>query len=140
MSNINERNKPKRGDELLMFSNALLTHLIISFSLLGGVQLFAMIKMLGLLKQDMSSNQNLWAWHGYQVSMRVLELTLCTLLAVIATTPLRSDHNNSPGLEASPGKVLDNKVVDNKVVDHKVFHNKVVDNKVSSDCHYTASI
>ena len=95
--------------------------------------------MLGLLKQDMSSNQNLWAWHGYQVSMRVLELTLCTLLAVIATTPLRSDHNNSPGLEASPGKVLDNKVVDNKVVDHKVFHNKVVDNKVSSDCHYTAS-
>ena len=117
-----------------------LTPLILSFSLLGGVQLFAMIKMLGLLKQDMSSSQNLWAWHGYQVSMRVLELTLCTLLAVIATTPLRSDHNNSPGLEASPGKVLDNKVVDNKVVDHKVFHNKVVDNKVSSDCHYTASI
>ena len=116
-----------------MFSNALLTHLILSFSLLGGVQLFAMIKMLGLLKQDMSSSQNLWAWHGYQVSMRVLELTLCTLLAVIATTPLRSDHNNSPGLEASPGKVLDNKVVGNKVVDHKVFHNKVVDNKVSSD-------
>ena len=140
MSNINEIDKPKRGDELLMFSNALLTHLILSFSLLGGVQLFAMIKMLGLLKQDMSSSQNLWAWHGYQVSMRVLELTLCTLLAVIATTPLRSDHNNSPGLEASPGKVLDNKVVDNKVVYHKVFHNKVVDNKVSSDCHYTASI
>ena len=135
MSNTNEINKPKRGDEILMFSNALLTPLILSFSLLGGVQLFAMIKMLGLLKQDMSSNQNLWAWHGYQVSMRVLELTLCTLLAVIATTPLRSDHNNSPGLEASPGKVLDN-----KVVDHKVFHNKVVDNKVSSDCHYTASI
>ena len=23
---------------------------------------------------------------------------------VIATTPLRSDHNSSPGLEASPGK------------------------------------
>ena len=87
--------------------------------------------------------------------MRVLELTLCTLLAVIATTPLRSDHNNSPGLEASPGKVLDNKVLDNKVannkvadkkvidnkgVDNKVVDNKVVDNKVSSDCHYTASI
>ena len=61
---------------------------IFIYSLLGGVQLFAMIKMLGLLKQDMSSNQNMWAWHGYQVSMRVLELTLCTLLAVIATTPL----------------------------------------------------
>ena len=79
---------------------------IFNYSLLGGVQLFAMIKMLGLLKQDMSSNQNMWAWHGYQVSMRVLELTLCTLLAVIATTPLRSDHNNSPGLEASPGKAI----------------------------------
>ena len=26
-----------------------------------------------------------------QLSMRVLELALCTLLAVIATTPLRSD-------------------------------------------------
>ena len=132
-------------NELLLFSVAHLTPLTLFFSLLGGVQLFAMIKMLGLLKQDMSSNQNLWAWHGYQVSMRVLELTLCTLLAVIATTPLRSDHNNSPGLEASPGKVLDNKVLDNKVAnnkvaDKKVIDNKVVDNKVSSDCHYTASI
>ena len=78
-------------------------------SLLGGVQLFAMIKMLGLIKQDMSPNQNQWAWYGfvyifvsclftiflfhfrygYQVSMRILEVTLCTLLAVIATTPLR---------------------------------------------------
>lgn len=60
-------------------------------SLLGGIQLFAMIKMLGLIKQDMSASQNEWAWYGYQVSMRVLEVTLCTLLAVIATTPLRSD-------------------------------------------------
>ena len=67
---------------------------------------------------------------------------------MIATTPLQSDHNNSPGLEASPGKVLDNKVLDNKVadnkiadnkvIDNKVVDNKVVDNKVSSDCHYTA--
>ena len=83
-------------------------------SLMGGVQLFGMIKMLGLQKADMSSQQNEWAWYGYQVgtliaqtciknvyhnrsfylmqlSMRVLELALCTLLAVIATTPLRSD-------------------------------------------------
>lgn len=77
--------------------------LFLYFSLLGGVQLFAMIKMLGLLKQDMSPSQNQWAWYGYQVSMRVLEVTICTLLAVIATTPLRSDPNN----EGSPGSNLD---------------------------------
>ena len=74
------------------------------FSLLGGVQLFAMIKMLGLIKQDMSPNQNEWAWYGYQVSMRILEVTLCTLLAIIATTPLRSESNP---MEASPGSTLD---------------------------------
>ena len=66
-------------------------------SLLGGVQLFSMIKMLGLVKEDMSSNQNEWAWYGYQVSMRILEVTLCTLLAVIATTPLRSDAQYAMG-------------------------------------------
>ena len=47
--------------------------------------------MLGLIKQDMSQQQNEWAWYGYQVSMRVLEVSICTLLAVIATTPLRSE-------------------------------------------------
>ena len=36
-------------------------------SLMGGVQLFGMIKMLGLQKADMSSQQNEWAWYGYQV-------------------------------------------------------------------------
>ena len=36
--------------------------------------------------------------------VRILELTLCTLLAVIATTPLQSDHNSNPGLEASHDK------------------------------------
>lgn len=40
---------------------------VLFFSLLGGVQLFAMIKMLGLLKEDMSPHQNEWAWYGYQV-------------------------------------------------------------------------
>ena len=40
---------------------------LIHCSLLGGVQLFGMIKMLGLLKEDMSSTQNEWAWYGYQV-------------------------------------------------------------------------
>ena len=62
-----------------------------------------MIKMLGLIKQDMSPNQNEWAWYGYQVSMRILEVTLCTLLAIIATTPLRSESNP---VEASPGSTL----------------------------------
>ena len=63
-----------------------------------------MIKMLGLLKEDMSKAQNEWAWYGYQVSMRILEVTLCTLLAVIATTPLRSEAPGlgGHGLEASP--------------------------------------
>ena len=42
---------------------------LIHCSLLGGVQLFGMIKMLGLLKEDMSSTQNEWAWYGYQVRL-----------------------------------------------------------------------
>ena len=63
-----------------------------------------MIKMLGLIKQDydLSPTQNQWAWYGYQVSMRLLEVTLCTLLAIIATTPLRSGEN-----DASPASNLD---------------------------------
>ena len=77
-------------------------------SLLGGVQLFAMIKMLGLQlvdiekqylnRPDLNQQQNIWA--AYQVSMRVLEVTICTLLAVIATTPLRSDFEGDmdPGM------------------------------------------
>ena len=36
-------------------------------SLMGGVQLFGMIKMLGLQKADMSPQQNEWTWYGYQV-------------------------------------------------------------------------
>jgi hypothetical protein len=50
----------------------LLTIIIFCSSLLGGVQLFGMIKMLGLLKEDMTSSQNEWAWYGYQVNV-----TLC---------------------------------------------------------------
>ena len=41
-------------------------------SLMGGVQLFGMIKMLGLQKADMSSQQNEWAWYGYQVRSKNL--------------------------------------------------------------------
>lgn len=65
-----------------------------------------MIKMLGLIKQDydMSPTQNQWAWYGYQVSMRILEVTLCTLLAIIATTPLRSDDQVN---STSPGSTLE---------------------------------
>ena len=55
-----------------------------------------MIKMLGLIEEDyfsvQNSRQNKRAWEGYQISMRILEATLCTLLAIIATTPLRYDQ------------------------------------------------
>ncbi|TRY80477.1 hypothetical protein TCAL_02976 [Tigriopus californicus] len=73
-------------------------------SLMGGVQLFGMIKMLGLQKVDMSPRQNEWAWFGYQVAMRILEVTICTLLAVITTTPLRSEPPNSS--PSPPSKFL----------------------------------
>ena len=49
-------------------------------------------------------NKFLGNYDVYNKVVKVLELTLCTLLVVIATTPLRSDHNSSPDLEASPGK------------------------------------
>ena len=42
----------------------------------------------------LNQQQNIWA--AYQVSMRVLEVTICTLLAVIATTPLRSEFDGDP--------------------------------------------
>lgn len=42
-------------------------------SLMGGVQLFGMIKMLGLQKADMSSQQNEWAWYGYQVGTLIAQ-------------------------------------------------------------------
>ena len=52
--------------------------------------------MLGLIEEDyfsvQNSRQNKRAWEGYQISMRILEATLCTLLAIIATTPLRYDQ------------------------------------------------
>merc|ERR1719376_35082 len=49
----------------------------------------------------MSPAQNEWAWYGYQVSMRVLEVAICTLLAIIATTPLRSDPTDFYGPAAA---------------------------------------
>lgn len=67
---------------------------------MGGVQLFGMIKMLGLQKTDLSRlEENELPWKGYQVSMRILEVTMCTLLAVIATTPLRSNPLDMQGNE-----------------------------------------
>ena len=71
--------------------------------MLGGVQLFAMIKMLGLIEEDyfsaQNSRQNQRAWEGYQISMRILEATLYTLLAIIATTPLRYNQMGKKNIQ-----------------------------------------
>ena len=50
-------------------------------SLMGGVQLFGMIKMLGLQKADMSSQQNEWAWYGYQVRSNNLLVMIFSFLS-----------------------------------------------------------
>ena len=71
-------------------------------SLLGGVQLFGMIKMLGLQYQDISPEKDKMPWYAYQVSMRILEVVMCTLLAVIATTPLRADPTSTLGDTSTP--------------------------------------
>ena len=56
-------------------------------SLMGGVQLYGMIGMHGLLRRDPRDIPD--PWYGYQVALRVLEVMICYLLAVVATTPLR---------------------------------------------------
>jgi hypothetical protein len=43
----------------------------------------------------------------FQVSMRILEVTLCTLLAVIATTPLRSEFDIGSRISAANGTLID---------------------------------
>jgi hypothetical protein len=58
-------------------------------SLIGGVQLYGMIGMHGLLRADPRDIPD--PWYGYQVALRVLEVMICYLLAVVATTPLRQD-------------------------------------------------
>ena len=63
-------------------------------SLMGGVQLYGMIGMHGLLRSDPSQIPT--PWYGYQVALRVLEVMICYLLAVVATTPLRQDSATSP--------------------------------------------
>ena len=63
-------------------------------SLMGGVQLYGMIGMHGLLRSDPSEIPT--PWYGYQVALRVLEVMICYLLAVVATTPLRQDSASSP--------------------------------------------
>ena len=62
-------------------------------SLMGGVQLYGMIGMHGLLRSDPSQIPT--PWYGYQVALRVLEVIICYLLAVVATTPLRHDTGPS---------------------------------------------
>ena len=54
-------------------------------SLMGGVQLYRMIGMHGLLRRE--PRDILVPWYGYQVALRVLEVMICYLLAVVATTP-----------------------------------------------------
>jgi len=58
-------------------------------SLIGGVQLYGMIGMHGLLRAEARDIPD--PWYGYQVALRVLEVMICYLLAVVATTPLRQD-------------------------------------------------
>jgi len=62
-------------------------------SLIGGVQLYGMIGMHGLLRSDPRDIPD--PWYGYQVALRVLEILICYLLAVVATTPLRQDGGSS---------------------------------------------
>ena len=71
-------------------------------SLMGGVQLFGMIKMLGLQFEDINPEKGKAPWFAYQVSMRILEVIMCTLLAVIATTPLRADPTSTLGDTPTP--------------------------------------
>ena len=48
--------------------------------------------------------------YHFQVPMRVLEVTMCTLLAVIATTPLRADVvAGSNPVEGANGNMMDNR-------------------------------
>lgn len=65
-------------------------------SLMGGVQLYGMIGMHGLLRAEPQHIPT--PWYGYQVALRVLEVMICYLLAVVATTPLRSE----PAMSGSP--------------------------------------
>ena len=69
-------------------------------SLMGGVQLYGMIGMHGLLRSDPSEIPT--PWYGYQVALRVLEVMICYLLAVVATTPLRHDAGPSPRSSRGP--------------------------------------
>lgn len=62
-------------------------------SLIGGVQLYGMIGMHGLLRADPRDIPD--PWYGYQVALRVLEVMICYLLAVVATTPLRQDSGST---------------------------------------------
>ncbi|XP_023338915.1 uncharacterized protein LOC111709480 [Eurytemora carolleeae] len=64
-------------------------------SLIGGVQLYGMIGMHGLLRTDPRDIPD--PWYGYQVALRVLEILICFLLALVATTPLRQDGSAPPG-------------------------------------------
>ena len=84
---------PARSNPLSRAVNLTLGVAVIG-SLMGGVQLYGMIGMHGLLRSDPKDIPD--PWYGYQVALRVFEVMICYLLAVVATTPLRSDNGHSP--------------------------------------------
>ena len=58
------------------------------FSLMGGVQLFAMIKMLGLQRSDLNPRfDNGAAWCGYQVRimLEMVDIAYCKQAQIISS-------------------------------------------------------
>jgi len=90
---------PPRSNPLSRAVNLTLGVAVIG-SLMGGVQLYGMIGMHGLLRSDPKDIPD--PWYGYQVALRVFEVMMCYLLAVVATTPLRQDSGGSPRSSRGP--------------------------------------
>jgi len=90
---------PPRSNPLSRAVNLTLGVAVIG-SLMGGVQLYGMIGMHGLLRANKKDIPD--PWYGYQVALRVFEVMMCYLLAVVATTPLRQDNGGSPRSSRGP--------------------------------------
>jgi len=93
------RMPPQRSNPLCRAVNLTLGVAVLG-SLMGGVQLYGMIGMHGLLRANVQEIPD--PWYGYQVALRVLEVMICYLLAVVATTPLRQDGQASPRSARGP--------------------------------------
>ena len=93
------RMPPQRSNPLCRAVNLTLGVAVLG-SLMGGVQLYGMIGMHGLLRSNVQEIPD--PWYGYQVALRVLEVMICYLLAVVATTPLRQDGQGSPRSSRGP--------------------------------------